>query len=82
MLPKHLRKTQFKSFYYIHIIEIPTNKGTNSISIISATVDDLFGDADDISSDEEAKKKGSDDEDRVKRGSDDDEEGKQRVRKE
>ena len=45
-------------------------------------MDDLFGDADDISSDEEAKKKGSDDEDRVKRGSDDDEEGKQRVRKE
>jgi len=26
----HLRKTQFQMFYYIHILEIPTNKGANS----------------------------------------------------
>lgn len=47
----------------------------------AATVDDLFGDADDISSDEEANKKRSDDddEDNVRRGFDDDEENKERV---
>jgi len=24
------QKTQFQTFYFIHIIEIPTNKGANS----------------------------------------------------
>jgi len=28
--PRHLRKTQFQNFYYIHIIEIPTNTRANS----------------------------------------------------
>ena len=28
--PWHLRNTQFQTFYYIHVVEIPTNKGANS----------------------------------------------------
>jgi len=26
-------KTQFQTFYYIHVIEIPTNKGANSLRL-------------------------------------------------
>ena len=31
--PWHLRKIQFKTFYYTHIIEIPTNKRANSYKL-------------------------------------------------
>ena len=49
-------------------------------NLIIATVDDLFGDADDISSDEEDKTKRSDDEDRDKRSGDKDEDSQVRYR--
>ena len=32
--PWHLRITHFQTFYYVHIIEIPTNKGANSHKLI------------------------------------------------
>jgi len=28
--PQHYRKTQFQTFYFIYIIEIPTQKGEHS----------------------------------------------------
>ena len=32
--PWHLKKKQFQTVYYTHIIEIPTNKGANSYKLI------------------------------------------------
>ena len=35
-------KTQFQTFYYIHIIKIPTNKGSNSCKLKISKIGNRF----------------------------------------